>query len=30
MFNNANVLFKTKFEDGVSAITRTANARLNK
>ncbi|XP_025830258.1 structural maintenance of chromosomes protein 2 [Agrilus planipennis] len=25
MFNNANVLFKTKFVDGVSAITRTVN-----
>lgn len=27
MFNNANVLFKTKFEDGVSAVTRTENSR---
>jgi len=23
MFNNANVLFKTKFVDGVSTVTRT-------
>ena len=23
MFNNANVIFRTKFEDGVSTITRT-------
>lgn len=28
MFNNANVLFKTKFEDGVSGITRTENSKL--
>ena len=27
MFNNANVLFRTKFEEGVSTVTRTANAR---
>lgn len=25
MFNNANVLFRTKFEEGVSAVTRTVN-----
>lgn len=25
MFNNANVIFRTKFVDGVSAVTRTAN-----
>ena len=27
MFNNANVLFKTRFVDGMSAITRTERAR---
>lgn len=27
MFNNANVLFKTKFENGVSGVIRTANPR---
>lgn len=27
MFNNANVLFRTKFEEGVSAVTRTVNRR---
>ena len=27
MFSNANVLFRTKFVDGVSAVTRTLNAR---
>lgn len=26
MFNNANVLFKTKFENGVSGVTRTSNS----
>ncbi len=26
MFNNANVLFKTKFVDGVSTVTRYAQA----
>ena len=25
MFNNANVIFRTKFVDGVSAVTRTTN-----
>lgn len=25
MFNNANVIFRTKFVDGVSNVTRTAN-----
>ena len=25
MFNNANVLFKTKFVDGVSTVTRSEN-----
>ena len=25
MFNNANVIFRTKFMDGVSAVTRTTN-----
>lgn len=25
MFNNANVIFRTKFVDGVSAVTRTVN-----
>jgi hypothetical protein len=25
MFNNANVIFRTKFMDGVSTVTRTAN-----
>ncbi|GAB0093795.1 Structural maintenance of chromosomes protein [Sergentomyia squamirostris] len=29
MFNNANVLFRTKFEDGMSAVVRTVN-RANK
>ncbi len=24
MFNNANVLFRTKFVDGMSTVTRTA------
>ncbi|KAL9913047.1 structural maintenance of chromosomes 2 [Glossina fuscipes fuscipes] len=28
MFNNANVLFSTKFEEGVSAVTRKVNSRL--
>ncbi|KAM7341587.1 structural maintenance of chromosomes 2 isoform 2-T2 [Cochliomyia hominivorax] len=28
MFNNANVLFRTKFEEGVSAVTRTVNPRI--
>lgn len=28
MFNNANVLFRTKFEEGVSAVTRTVNSRV--
>jgi len=27
MFSNANVLFRTKFVDGVSAVTRTVTAR---
>ncbi len=27
MFSNANVLFRTKFVDGVSTVTRTVNAR---
>lgn len=27
MFNNANVIFRTKFVDGVSAVTRTVPAR---
>ena len=27
MFNNANVLFRTKFVDGVSTVTRTATRR---
>ncbi len=26
MFNNANVIFRTKFVDGVSCVTRTALA----
>lgn len=26
MFSNANVIFRTKFVDGVSAVTRTVNA----
>jgi structural maintenance of chromosome 2 len=26
MFTNANVLFRTKFVDGVSTVTRTLNA----
>lgn len=28
MFNNANVLFRTRFEEGVSAVTRTVNPRV--
>lgn len=28
MFNNANVLFRTKFEEGVSAVTRTVNSKI--
>lgn len=28
MFNNANVLFRTKFEEGVSVVTRTANSQI--
>lgn len=27
MFNNANVLFRTRFVDGVSTVTRTATRR---
>ena len=27
MFNNANVIFRTKFVDGVSTVTRTVNTR---
>lgn len=27
MFNNANVIFRTKFVDGVSTVTRTINER---
>lgn len=27
MFNNANVLFRTRFADGMSAVTRTDNRR---
>lgn len=30
MFNNANVLFRTKFEEGVSAVTRTVNQKILK
>lgn len=30
MFNNANVLFRTKFEEGVSAVTRTVNPNLGR
>lgn len=30
MFNNANVLFRTKFVDGMSAVTRTVNPNLGK
>lgn len=30
MFTNANVLFKTKFVDGVSTVTRTAQAQEGK
>ncbi|XP_055917381.1 structural maintenance of chromosomes protein 2 [Eupeodes corollae] len=30
MFNNANVLFRTKFEEGVSAVTRTVNQKTAK
>ncbi|XP_023306396.2 structural maintenance of chromosomes protein 2 [Lucilia cuprina] len=29
MFNNANVLFRTKFEEGVSAVTRTVNPKVS-
>ncbi|XP_037960986.1 structural maintenance of chromosomes protein 2-like [Teleopsis dalmanni] len=28
MFNNANVLFRTKFEEGISVVTRTLNSKL--
>ncbi|XP_037947377.1 structural maintenance of chromosomes protein 2-like [Teleopsis dalmanni] len=28
MFNNANVLFRTKFEEGISFVTRTLNPKL--
>jgi len=27
MFNNANVIYRTKFVDGVSAVTRTVTQR---
>ena len=27
MFNNANVLFRTRFVDGMSSVQRTVNAR---
>lgn len=30
MFNNANVLFRTKFEEGVSSVVRTVNVRSTK
>ncbi|GFZ15189.1 structural maintenance of chromosomes 2 [Actinidia rufa] len=30
MFNNANVLFRTKFVDGVSTVQRTVASKLNK
>uniref|UniRef100_A0A336KQ15 Structural maintenance of chromosomes protein n=1 Tax=Culicoides sonorensis TaxID=179676 RepID=A0A336KQ15_CULSO len=30
MFNNANVLFRTKFVDGMSGVTRTVNPNLHK
>lgn len=30
MFNNANVLFRTKFVDGMSAVVRTTNSRASK
>lgn len=30
MFTNANVLFKTKFVDGISAVTRTAQTHEGK
>lgn len=30
MFNNANVLFRTKFEEGVSVVTRTVNPQLKR
>lgn len=30
MFTNANVLFKTKFVDGMSAVTRTALSQSDK
>jgi hypothetical protein len=30
MFNNANVIFRTKFVDGVSTVTRTVPAKQNK
>lgn len=29
MFNNANVIFRTKFVDGVSNVVRTVNERRN-
>lgn len=30
MFNNANVLFKTRFRDGTSIVERTSNRQSNK
>ena len=30
MFNNANVLFKTKFVDGVSTVTRSENNHITR
>ena len=30
MFNNANVLYRTKFVDGVSNVTRTQNIKQRK
>jgi structural maintenance of chromosome 2 len=30
MFNNANVIFRTKFVDGVSQVTRTIGTGLNR
>ena len=30
MFNNANVLFRTKFVDGISTVQRTVAAKQNK
>ena len=30
MFNNANVLFRTKFVDGVSTVQRTVTKQQNK